>query len=594
MGNRKEKRNRLEEANIVVNLILSLVTLCKLIIDLILWIVGAWSVVSLILSRKLPSFLTCRLIGVPVWGVIVLLMTASLIILVINVYFKFSFFKRIFHLFAFSVRAPYVVWYKRRDRATLDMFKSMKKYSYLTFIGLNHEKLHNYFKQLCSNLNGKKLNWKRIEIYYASDKVCQSFNSSGALKGKYEGILSIASFFSKSETKQYFYNDPELIFYEYDARIPYSASFFSNSCETIDVCYHTLLNVREKAERSFTIKIVRNGIEDSVTAHMALLESYASTVDYIRKRSCQLDHVFVSDWNDSAESWNIYCKASSSLMKKSINELLDFASSKGVSVPGRSVLDVASASGTCANEVITYKPSSITLMDASPVMLDYAKENVIKDFPEVNIHYSLCRIPESEEICDVKNNLYDIIIVHQALQSIATTKEELEKIVAWCSSKLNDNGYVLLLTHNRTIKTVATSNKMKADKFREKIWDYRESYIKNPHVKNDDIFKCERKDFIYPKGVFTEKTVENAFLRYKNDENVGFVSVAESKKSLKVSVDDRRLLWSSPAVAGKYLKLDMIDKYLYEETLKRIALELKNNKENMLDREVYMMIFQKA
>ena len=279
-------------------------------------------------------------------------------------------------------------------------------------------------------------------------------------------------------------------------------------------------------------------------------------------------------------------------LKKSIKELLDFASSKGVSVTGKSVLDVASASGSCANEVIKDKPSSITLMDSSPVMLDYAQENVINDFPEVNIHYSLCKILESEEFCDVKECCYDVIIIHQALQSIAICNSQLKKLVAWCSSKLNDNGYILLLTHNRTIKKGASRGKSLADTFRRRIWEHCKSYKKDPYV-NDDVFKCERKDFIYPNGVFTEKSVENAFLKYRNDANVGFVSVAESRKSLKVTVDDRRLLWSSPAVAGKYLNLDKIDFELYKIELNRIADELKRDKENMPDRDVYMMIFQK-
>lgn len=485
----------------------------------------------------------------------------TLFLIFAYVFYKAGILRRFTHILKNSWKNPYVVWFAKRNKAESDMIKSLKRYSYITFIGITNKQLDGYMRK-CFNDERSVCKWKTIDIYFASDEVGVTYAGGEFLNRLKKSRQDIAMTLTSPRNRNFFPYLENVNFYQYTSPIGFSGSFYGTSKDNLKVIYIVESTPGQKnINDAITIKIEDNGIKQST--HMAVLNCYKTSLTHLSMHRNELGSFKYSPWDESAESWKSFCDIST-IMKEEMNGLISVALKIIPTIEDLDIIDIACASGNTSKLLLNHNPKSLTIVDSSPRMIKQAKK-VLGN--ERKVCFALCKVPTfSRQNIDIEKKKFDIIVLHQALPALANDRDSLLNLAIWCYRILNDGGVVLLAAHNTTIAGI-DPKPVYEDKFREAL---RAIIEKNESLKN---ILREPPSISTPKPpIMSSRLIKEVFTNKRNNnkhKGAGFSLVHFETKEINVTMDDRLKMWRCPAVANSVIDVSKID----DETLQKLINE---------------------
>jgi len=368
-------------------------------------------------------------------------------------------FSRVFYTLKTAILGPYIRWYRQRDEASMHMFASMAKHKKAKFLGISHNQLEQYFKRAASLHSVFKT--EEIDIYFASLKVGRLLEAGKIFdQNVARNKMRISSFLLSNPEK--FPHLKSIRFHMCKRDNMVTGSYFGDEDNDFEVMYRVLLTSDQSASDSMTMKVHKLAFGISAPAHDALVKEINSTFGSAIEFAVPLGEFTPSEWNRSAEDWARLC-SKSNVMRKSFQTMVEFACSNGVKWEGARVMDVACASGETSCLLLEKNIEMLTLVDSSPNMLRRAVDTVASVINEKELNCTLssalCYVPNRGSFeLEFQEQKYDIIVLHQALPSVASTKSELKNLAEWCYSHLSETGCVVLTAHNTVVRDLESQH----------------------------------------------------------------------------------------------------------------------------------------
>ncbi|HEU0157090.1 MAG TPA: class I SAM-dependent methyltransferase [Stellaceae bacterium] len=214
------------------------------------------------------------------------------------------------------------------------------------------------------------------------------------------------------------------------------------------------------------------------------------------------------------------------------------------------VLELGAGSGETSKTLVhRIHSGQVTLLDASPQMVALATRVFERDN---HVDLALCSVPEyTVDHIDLGEREFTTIVIHQSFQDLATAfSRNLEVLGRWCIEKLLPGGRLIVAAHNTVVETERPPGyETWEDEFRRVLYtEIRRIPEWRSHIRprqQDHLYKPEH--------------IEKSFL------SQGFELRRKEKLTIQMSMNERILMWSVPAVMNAIVDVqtggtDPIDK----------------------------------
>lgn len=473
------------------------------------------------------------------------------IIITIAIFFQSSFskiifrkmkyiFKRIWFDLKHGLREqPYITWFQTREETEPDMKKTWESSKHLVFLGTSQSNLADFFREVLPPNNfSRAYPWETIEIYFANDSLGKVYEPNYRKKVK-ESRQIIASILTDPERLIHIPNLKKIQFFQHENSIGLFGSFYflTDDLENPDVIYVIAYHsgFGENQNNSITFKISKEKTEGWNSSHQHTINRYSAYLKTIKDNRKNLGSFKVSLWDKSAVKWSRFCQ-STSLMRNEMQGLIE----SGRPISGLEVLDVGCGSGDMSLMLLEEGVKSLTVLDQSPQMIALSKTK-LENYK--NVTYALCKIPPEspDSSIDIENEIYDIIVLHQALPALAKNVDELGILVSWCNKYLKSGGKILLAIHNSVIKDLNEKRRAVNDSFKVALETlaYQNEVLKNAMRPTSS--EC-----------FTLSDIKNVF------KEKGFTEIYDKSTTLSMLMEDRIKMWQCLSIIDSFIDIEKV------------------------------------
>ena len=461
--------------------------------------------------------------------------------------------------------------FPERDTATPDMKRRMRRYSHLVFLGISQKTLSLYLDEALKESGEKELPWKVIDVFFAAEEAGHFGEPAEFEKNIRKSRQDIAAFLTSQEQITRLPNLEKVVFWQSTLKFGYGGSMFSHSVipalslYSPDLMYvvHYLPDSTPDTKTSLTLRILRPQIFRTRSNAGKLLNSYSEAFHRISANPRNLGQFSPTVWDCSVAEWSEFCKSYRGI-EESMKTLINLAELKG----NERALDVAAGTGEISRILLDALPTgNITLLDASPAMLRFAKSTLGGGS---RVDYALCSMPTPRDSeIDILNRKFDIIFSHLSLSSFARNEQELEAFARWCFGHLSENGRIVLNAHNGMLMLLPSGSQMAWQNWQDPLRAKLSELL--PH-------KLRRNPPAQPPKLKEEEIVK-AFL------DAGFDRPKREETSTSITMADRGKLWKVPAILdsivdvrslgiekGKQIVDEVIKSVLHSSTMPRTVI----------------------
>lgn len=250
-------------------------------------------------------------------------------------------------------------------------------------------------------------------------------------------------------------------------------------------------------------------------------------------------------------------------MKESMNILIQMAKLNG----SESIIDIGAGSGEISKLILDSIPNGdLTLLDSSPKMIEKA-QILLKNYS--NVQYIIKNLNfTSKNTVKTINKKYNYIFCHMSLAAIVVHSSNLDDYIQWCSQHLGRDGKILINAHNGILtgKKEINGYKKWKDVYRTSLNEVLKKYNLELYQENNQQY------------TFKEDEILGAFQRN------GFSLDDFREDKIEISMQDRALMWKTPAIFNTQAKIseigirkvkliidEVLQKTLGKETMPRIV-----------------------
>ncbi|MEI6757110.1 MAG: methyltransferase domain-containing protein [Chlorobium sp.] len=428
---------------------------------------------------------------------------------------------------------PLVTWYLYRDQVKPIMLGTWKNYKYLIFVGITQESLKQYFEEVLAN--NQKYQWTHIDVYFACDQLGSIYRENSFLPTVKKARQEIATMLLSSSSKIQLPDLQKISFFQCKNPVGFTGSFYCKDLASDpDKIYivQSLAYSQYETKNALTFSIAADGSDALSSAHSIALYHYRYALKMISDSRVDLGKFEPSSrWNESVEAWQYFCQ-NSKLPKAEMSGLIEI-NRDICSFKGKHVLDLGCGSGETSILLLNEDLATLTVVDKSPQMLMRAKSYIGED---ARVTFALCSIPSfSLEDIDIKGKFFDVIVVHQGIPAIASTLDEVLTLANWARERLNNEGRLLFAIHDNALSTANTNWN---DPFRMELLS-----IANNH--SPQILRGSKP------SLFLEDIERNVI-------QAGFEMTQKKERDFHLTMEDRRLMWKTPAVLDSFFDLTKI------------------------------------
>jgi len=421
-------------------------------------------------------------------------------------------------------------FFSARSNSDKTWFQDMLKAESLIFLGTSHTHLYSFLFQLLNRVKNES-GLRTIEIYYASDENGRAHESESFLPSVRQSRQKIAALVCQPEWMVKFPNFESVLFKQTTEAITFSGSIIETKGKDKPIIYvvqHPYKG-RFDADEMLTFRYTSTLPNFFSRKQRELINIYLSSYKKVSNNASCLGTFRRSLWDLSIKQWARFSQKCSA-HRESMKTTVEFADIQNTD----SVLDLGCGTGHVSKIIKDLHPSiNLTLLDASPQMINTAK-SVLGD----QIKYALCKIPSDDKQCEIGSlKDFDLIIIHLSLPAAAKEICELDSLAKWCKHHLSDTGKVVIAAHNTAVD-IESSYSKENDLLRNEIKKQLCS------IGMSDIYRKLEKPLFKPEQIeqsFSEK---------------GFVCKGKQKRSYKMEMGDRLLMWRAPVVINDLVEAE--------------------------------------
>lgn len=434
-----------------------------------------------------------------------------------------------------EAREPDLTWYLARAEATADMCERWCRYPLITLVGVSHENLHKYI--VTTLRGGGQLPWKRLSIFFADDHSGHAWEKAAYPKNMRLHRQLICYELLKKEAAHVLPSLESVDFYQREAPTGWTGALLEGPEANKFVAYVVLSNIPHISDlrQAATFRLSSKSLAQ--TRHAQLLDNIVRQSKMLSQVSVSLGSYRRSVWDLSAEEWDRYCREGLAY-QESVRKMAEIARIS----PGEEILDVGCGSGALTRELlISGTPElRVTLLDASPGMLNRAKQN-ISQIQTDNIDYALCRVPSVDGRDDIdlltqnaRKKKFDRIFLHFMLPSVCQPMDDFDALANWCLPYLKKDGEVVISARNTSVEIPRLPNWTHwEDQFRPALEAKFQDDLDGP--------RCIR-SFSKQSSLPSKEYVAAAFARSR------FKLQTHEVHYHPLHAKERRLMWLCPAV----------------------------------------------
>lgn len=407
--------------------------------------------------------------------------------------------------------------YRSRNSSDADMYEDFCTARRATFIGVSHLHLVGYLERAIASCSDE-LPLEEIVVCYAASEDGALFERSNFRHNVKTSKIDIASLLMNPSVRRRLPEFRSLRFLQSTRHRTFGGCKFSRGTRGKSIYYvnHYLPGIQPKTEKMLTFRL--EGSAESRGVGGELLSEYGLAFEVVTLNAESVGTFNPSPWDASVKQWRAFsghCTAH----QRSMSHLLDMAELK----PCQRVLDIGTSTGDTAT-LMTPRGVYLTLLDSSPMMIQ-----ACRDLHGESADYFMCRAGTDEASAELGKK-FDVIVCHLALPALAEDPASLGRLAAWCAFHLERSGRLALTCHNTALATPGSDYKPSADPLRQAL----------KSVGNWENFRGLYRE--RPSRMFRPKEIEVAF------SNSHFVIAKKETRAFEMSMKDRILMWSAPAV----------------------------------------------
>jgi len=444
--------------------------------------------------------------------------------------------------------------YERRTDSDEDWFHDIIRSKEIVFLGISHTSLKVYLDQIL-NHKPRSSKLRSIKVIYASTEDGKVWEDASFLDNMRQSRQKVAALLCSTVWCQTFSYFQSVSFLQSKHAIGFGGSAMignENMWRTIYVV-HYLPTQTSDAKKTITLRYSSSLSHYFSRRTHNLMAVWGAAYRDVLDKAADLGVFRHSLWDESVQEWSEFSR-SCQAHQNSMRHLLKFASLKG----RESILDLASGTGDTSRLIVEqHHDISLTVLDASPRMIEKCRSVL-----GAGAEYALAQIPPpgGKVLVDLDGKSFDVILIHLAVPAVAANVDALSAMARWCRDYLKPGGRIFLAVHNTAVSIVSSGFSIEQDTLRDAIKSELER-MGLPHAYRQ-----------LARNRFSPEDIESAFAI------AGFRCARKDQASFEMTMKDRLVLWSAPAVLNDVVDLTALETEQVTVLLQNLRTVLSNRR----------------